>query len=425
MAAIVDRRAAWQPTPRPEWARVINELGEKMDARAVVPLDEASLTEAAMRNTGLSDFDEDGWRDHFRVLLRAIEDEGKVNFYGRILTRSDIITYLEARLTITEAYRQHPEIDEETISEPVFILGLGRSGTTILHETLSQDPQFRSVRRWEALFPTPPPEEATYESDPRIAKAAGRVDLVHSVSPEFESMHAWGAEIPVEDIEFTWLAFFSEVWVNAFQIPSYGRYFDEQSPDYHFYWHKRVLKLLQWKYKKPHWLLKNPTHMERIRPLLKAYPDAKLIFPHRDPIVSADSVVNVSGTIFYWRTDHPYAYDETASAWVDIGPRVKVWDDVIDMIEDGTLRPGFFANSIYAEFMNQPDAAIRKIYRDLKLDLTPEALDNMMRFLSGRHGSSHGNSSKYAKSSSSDPRTMEERRQYQRYQEYFGVPNEI
>jgi len=421
----IDRRAVWKPQPRPEWARQLNELGTKLDMKAVVPLDEQSLCDAAMRNTGLSDFDEDGWRDHFRVLLKAIEEEGRVNFYGRILTRSDFVTYLEARLTITEAYKRHPEIDREVITEPVFILGLGRSGTTILHETLSQDPQFRSVRRWEALFPTPPPEEATYQTDPRIAKAAGRVDLVHTLCPEFEAMHAWGAEIPVEDIEFTYLCFLSEVWVNAFQIPSYDAYFNEVGPEYHFYWHKRFLKLLQFRYRKPHWLLKNPTHMERIPHLLRTYPDAKIIFPHRDPIVSADSVVNVSGTIFHWRTDEPYAYDHSAAAWVDIGPRVKMWDDVIDLIESGTLRPGYFANSIYADFMRDPGSAIIGIYRDLRLELTDDVLDRMLAFLESRHSGSHGNSSRYERSGSGDPRTLEERRRYQRYQSYFGVPDEI
>jgi hypothetical protein len=420
-----DRRQAWKITSRPEWVTQFNALGPKLDKTGIVPLDEESLTAAARRNTGLDDFDEDGWRDHFRVLLEAIESEADLHFFGRILTRSDILAYLEARLQIVDLYKRHPEIDDEVITEPVFILGFGRSGTTILHETLSQDPQFRSVRRWEALFPSPPPEEASYETDPRIEKAQGRVDVVHALCPEWPSMHAWGGALPVEDIEFTYVAFFSEVWATAMQIPAYEKYFNSQDPAYHFHWHKRVLKLLQWKYRKPHWLLKNPTHMPRIPQLLQAYPDAKIILPHRDPIATADSVVNVGGAIFSWRTDNPYGTRSTGDEWIATDWRVKMWDDVIEWIEDGTLRNGFFANSIYAQFMAEPEAALRALYHDLQLTLIPEALDRMLQFLATRHGSSHGNKSRYEKSRPDDPRTVEERKRYARYQQYFGVPDEL
>ena len=234
MTASTDRRDEWVLTGRPEWVSEANRLARFIDMDAVVPLDEASLLDHARRNTGLDDFGEDGWREHFGVLLNAIVTEARLNFIGRVLTRSDLLTYLEARLRVADAYRQHPEIEDEVITEPIFILGFGRSGTTILHETMSQDPQFRSVRRWEALFPCPPPEEATYETDPRIAKAQGRVDFVHGISPDWARMHAWGGNLPVEDIEFTYAAFFSEVWQLGYQIPGFEKYFHENSPDPHF-----------------------------------------------------------------------------------------------------------------------------------------------------------------------------------------------
>ncbi|WP_176593206.1 sulfotransferase [Sphingobium sp. EM0848] len=420
-----DRRKTWQPAPRPEWLTMLNQLGDKMDGQAVIPLDEDSLFSAARHNTGLDDFGDDGWIEHFRVLIKAIEEEARLNFFGRILTRSELVSYLEARLQVTEAYRLNPEIEDEAIVEPVFILGLGRSGTSILHETLSHDPQFRSVRRWEALYPAPPPEAATYRTDPRIRKAQDRIDIIDAISPEWKGVHPTGPELPVEDIEFTYLAFFSEVWVNAFQIPTYERYFREQAADYHFHWHKRILKLLQFKYMQKHWLLKNPTHMERIEALLKAYPDAKIILPHRDPIVTADSVVNTSGTIYYWRTDNPFLYPDTASAWADIGSRVAMWDDVIAAIENGVLRKGYYANLLYYDFIADPQTVIEEIYRDLHLELKPEVLSSMLTWLKSRHQSGHGNSSKYQKSRQGDARTAVERESYRKYQEYFKVPDEI
>lgn len=418
-----DRRSLWQMPPRPPWLAQVNALGATMDMSGVVPLDEHSLLEAARRNTGLDDFGDSEWLPHFRRLIRAMEEEARLNFFGRVLTRSDLLVYLEARLNITEAYKRHPEIDAQAITEPVFILGFGRSGTTILHETLSQDPQFRSVRMWESLWPWPAPEEATYESDPRIARAQARIDVVNAVSPEWAYMHAQGGALPVEDIEFTYSAFFSEVWGCGFQVGSYDRWFAAQDPAYHFWWHTRILKLLQWKYRKSHWLLKNPTHMPRIPQLLAAYPDAKIIFPHRDPVASADSVVNVEGTIFSWRTDHVYAGDEFAE-WIDVDTRVRKWDDVMRWIDEGTLRPGHHAHILYADFMRDPMPAIAALYRDLGLAEEASAFDRMRAFLEERNRGTLGRTSRYARSSASDLRVLAEREKYRRYQSRFGVPDE-
>ncbi len=421
---IVDRRERWSLPPRPEWAARLIELGGLVDTRHIVPLDEDSLLSAARDATGLSDFgDADGWRTHFRVLLNSLEHEARLHFVGRILTRADLLIYLGSRLMVTDEYKRHPEIENEVISEPVFILGFGRSGTTILQETLAQDPEFRSVRRWEAYFPSPPPEEATYETDPRIARAQAHVEFLHAISPEWRTMHAWGGDLPVEDIEFTYACFCSEVWETAMTVPSVGAHFAKVGPAYHLAWHKRILKLLQWKFRRPHWMLKNPTHMPRIPELIAAYPDAKIILPHRDPIKSADSVINVGGTIFSWRTEVEFK-DMPESEWLQIDQRVKMWDDVIGWIEDGTLREGYYANSLYADLMTDPLTAIEGVYRDLRLELTPEARRRMKTFLDARHAGSHGNTSKYSKTRAEDPIAIEERRRYKRYQEYFGVPDE-
>jgi hypothetical protein len=419
-----DRRAEWKPAPRPEWLATFNALGSAMDIRGVVPLDMDSLLFDARHNTGLDDFGDDGWRERFQVLLDAVDTEADLNFFGRILTRQDFLTYLQARLHIIDLYKRHPEIDDEVVHEPVFILGLGRSGTTILHEVLSQDPQFRSVRRWEALFPAPPPEEATYHNDPRIQKAQALIDVIHTVAPAWKSMHAQGGDLPVEDIEFTYSALFSEVWINAFQIPSYEKWFAAQDPTPHFEWHKKIIKLLQWKFKRSHWLFKNPTHMGRLQYLLKTYPDAKIILPHRDPVATADSVVNVSSSIYHWRSDKlptPGVGDE----WMQADSRAKLWDQAIDMIESGELKKGSVASILYADFISNPGPALQAVYRDLNLPLDPAALDKSVAYMEERSKGSHGNSSKYKKSTADDPRVLEERRKYARYQNYFNVPNEI
>jgi hypothetical protein len=419
-----DRRAVWTPPPRPEWLAKFNQIGQMMDIKSVISLSAESLMDEAKRNTGLSDFGADNrWEKHFHKLLEAIETEGKLTPFGRLLTRSDFLIYLEARLRITEEYKLHPEIEDEVIKEPVFIVGFGRSGTTILQEVLSHDPQFRSVTKWESLFPVPVPEKATYHTDPRIQKAQDLADVVHEASPEWATMHAWAGNLPVEDIEFTYPAFLSEVWATAFSVPSYEKYFAEQDCREHFEWHKRTLKLLQWKYKEKHWLLKNPTHLPRLPELLEIYPDAKFIIAHRDPIASGDSVANVLGIILYWRTDDPWG-GGVLDEWLLADERAGLWDKVISWIETGIIKKGAYSNFIYAKFMEDPLAMTEKIYRDLGLDIDPVVFKAMNDHLQARHKSTHGNSQKYKKTEAEDPIAISERAKYKRYQEYFGVPNE-
>ena len=419
---VYDRRDTWKPKPRPEWLARLNAEGDALDAKTVVPLDEASLMRDAMAKTGLSDFGDDEWLPHFRVLLRAVENEAKLNFFGRILTRSDFILYLEQRLTITDWYNRHPEIDDEIIHEPVFIVGFGRSGTTILHEVLSQDPQFRVVKRWEASYPCPPPEEATYETDPRIKKAHDRITLLNRVTPEMVAMHPFSGDLPVEDAEFTYCCFLAEVFFYAFQIPTYEKYQSSQPVEYMLRWHKKYLKLLQWRYKKPHWLLKWPTIFPKIPDLLKAYPDAKILIPHRDPVTSNDSVVNVMGTMFYWRTDDPFS-GGVLDEWLTADGRIAVLDNLISWIETGTLKPGSFANVLYRDFMEDPIPTLKKAYKDMGLTGSDEGFARMKAYLDKKPKHAAG-VHKYKTTAEDEALISAERQVYAHYQKYFGVPNE-
>ena len=111
--AAYDRRQSWQPKPRPEWVARLNQEGEVLNISSIVPLDENSLLAQARSNTGLQDFGDDGWIDHFRVLIRAIEEEAQLNFMGRILTRAEFVQFLEVRLRIQDYYKRFPEIDDD------------------------------------------------------------------------------------------------------------------------------------------------------------------------------------------------------------------------------------------------------------------------------------------------------------------------
>ena len=121
----LDRDAiVYQPKPRPDWAREFIDIGTRIDGRSVVPLDEDSLLGAARENTGLDDFGDDDWLEPFRLLIGDLDTTANLHFFGRVMTRSDLLIHLEGRLRVIDWLKRHPEVEDEVIESPVFIVGL-------------------------------------------------------------------------------------------------------------------------------------------------------------------------------------------------------------------------------------------------------------------------------------------------------------
>ena len=416
----LDRRRGWTPHPRPEWVARVNEEGRILGARGLVPLDEASLLAQAVANTGLEDFGEDGWREPFRVLLDAIEREANLNLVGRLFTRSDMLIHLEGRLRVTDWIARHPEVETERVDAPVVITGLGRSGTTILHEVLAQDPQFRVVRMWEAKYPCPPPEPASYSSDPRIERAERVTTLQDRITPEWRSMHKVGGDLPVECIEFMYSSFLSEAFPASFQVPSYSEYLARADLRPAYAWHRRILRLLQSRHRARHWLLKGPTHVPVLPLLLETYPDARVILLHRDPVKALASVVDVVGTLFWMRTDTPFAGD-SFGAYLATEPVARNLERVIGWLEDGTLPAQRVCSVRYRDFATRPEVEIERIYERLGLELSGPAMDAMRGYLAAKPKGKFG---QHVYEAGSREAIAAERGRFRGYQEYFGVPDE-
>jgi hypothetical protein len=157
---------------RPLGLRLLNGAGRALRAAGlpVVRLDEASLLAEASRRTGLDDFGDDGFRDPLRRLLESYESEARLTLLGRLIARRDAVRLLENRLRQVDTRRRHPEIAAGPVHAPIVIVGLPRTGTTVLHGLLAQDTRNRVPMTWEVMHPWPPPEQATYETDPRIAQ---------------------------------------------------------------------------------------------------------------------------------------------------------------------------------------------------------------------------------------------------------------
>jgi hypothetical protein len=326
----------WSPPPRPEWLAAFLEETKSWDADAVAPLQADELIATAIRRTGLADFGLDDWREPFEILVRAIEEEGELHLFGRLWTRHDLILFLEARLQIEATYKAHPEIEDEVIDRPVFVTGLPRSGTSILFELLAQDEQFLAPANWEFVLPCPPPEAATYRNDPRVPRAHDLITQMTRAAPTLQAMHELGAWIPNECSVAMRMSFRSQHLASYFQIPSYTNWLFAADPEPAYRYYKRLLKLLQWKNPRGHWLLKDPAHQSFLPVLFKVFPDARVIVTHRDPVRAQGSVTNLMGTFFWMRSDKPFDAAAFEELLTPEGTAARL-NQMIDWIDSGTV----------------------------------------------------------------------------------------
>jgi hypothetical protein len=392
-----------------------------MDIRGVVPLDEESLLSSATQSSGLSDFGADDWREPFRVFLKALDEEADLNLMGRVRTRSEILQLLEARLQVEDTYKRHPEIADEQIKQPMIIIGQGRSGTTLLQNVLGAHPDNGVLMHWEMMFPCPPPEKATYGADPRIEKADKLIDQWNRVTPTFPSMHELRGYVPFEDCILLAMNFMALSWMDCLgQVPSYDAYMMQQDIEPALRYHERVLKLLQWKNPRKHWVLKDPLHIDRLAPLRRVYPDACFIWTHRDPVRALASLVSIIGTIQWGRCDHPFS---GISLEYMTNPELSAgrFNAVIDQLEAGVVPPGQVCNVLYKDLVADTIGTVESIYRQFGIELTEDGRRALAQYMDHNP---RDNRPPHRFSIGSDEAVARARAAFGRYSDYFGVPTE-
>jgi len=345
---------------------------------SLLSLDEKTLLNKAFEQTGLDDVGDESFYQAFGVLLKSLKSDAHLNFIGRACAHGDILRMLCNRLRLREDRRRHPQIADEIIRGPLFITGLPRTGTTLLHALLAQDTSSRSPRIWEVMHPSPPPERFSYSYDPRISRTARELKWLDFVMPGFKRAHLIDARLPQECIAITGHTFISYLFESMYFVDSYRAWHDrrDKRPAYEF--HRQFLQHLQWRAPGTHWVLKAPSHLFTLQTLMQVYPDARIIMTHRDPLKvlpSCASFTEVLRGSFTNCMDRKNLGIEIAWHW-EKGARLAIefWQS------NGNLHGRFF-NVQYVDLMREPMAVVRQIYRHFDMELTGETKMAMQRFL--------------------------------------------
>lgn len=366
---------------RPDWARRIAAMGPSVGgAEHLVPLDADELITLACRSTGLDDFGPDTWEEPFRRLVTALDTEARMHALGRLMTRLDLLRHLRTRLLVLDAVRRAPTIAEERVVRPVVITGPARSGTSILHELLGQDPALRAPLAWELAHPVRPDGV-----DERPAWAESEFDLWADVQPEFRAVHELSATLPEECLWLLAPEFELGFWSTCAEVPSFLAYRSMTDPVPGYRFHRLMLQVLQHEVPARPWALKSPVHLSRLPALFAVYPDARVIHTHRDPVKTVPSSVSAVATGRWLRSDH---IDPVAvGASVGMGLRFILNGSVE---QRPSLPAGQVADLHYLDLLRDPVAAVAGAYEQLGLPFAADFPDRIRAYLAARPQDKHG-----------------------------------
>jgi hypothetical protein len=404
---------------RPWWVPALNRLLGPVSSR--IRLDPDALVAAAKRRTGLQDFGTDDFWEPMQAFLRSLDEEAHLTPLGRMLARRDVMVLLCNRLKIAETFRRHPEIAEQEIREPLFIMGLPRSGTSILHELMAQDPAHRSLESWEARYPCPPPTAATYETDPRIRKAHFELRLWPRLVPPYEAMHEMGGRIQAECGQITANSFLGDHLVAIHQVPSYGALIAarDMRPAYEI--HRKILQILQWKTNCERWVLKAPAHMNWLETLFDVYPDARIVQSHRDPLQVMGSTVSLIAAIIWIRAgkvDPELVKLAFGPAYYE--PQLM---NMMQLRESEKYPRGRFFDVRFQDLMADHFGVIRQVYDHFGWSYTEDAEQRMRTYLANKPRGKFGKHFYSFEDLGLDLAT--ERARYAAYQTHYGVASEV
>jgi hypothetical protein len=345
-----------EQTRAPFPIRLLNKCGaafEKMGLRSS-PLSAHELIDQAKRRCRLEDFGEGEFLEAFSRLLDACHREAQLNAIGRMAMRSDVLRILCNRLLLVRDRQVYPEISQQKIREPLFIVGLPRSGTTLLHILLAADPCHRAPLTWEVMSPSPPTSQ---EREQRIQRAARNLAALRWLAPTFEAVHTTGAELPQECVSLMSPTFMSDQFDTMYKIPTYRAWFFSQDlrPAYQF--HHRFLQHLQFRKSCDRWILKAPAHMFAAPALLSIYPDARFVQVHRDPleaVASVSSLVTILRRVFSDSIDPVQVGQDAITYWAQA---VKTFLRARDQLPASRV-----CDLYYADVRHDPIAAARRVY---------------------------------------------------------------
>ncbi len=377
----------------------------------------ARLMALARRKTGLDDFGAHSVEEALEHLLRAYQSEADLNVFGRLSTHWDNLRLLKNLLILRDREREDPSILSREISRPMFVMGLPRSGTSFLHALLAEDPDSKVLRCWQAIHP--------YPDHPAAGAGAGEASvqrqfsLFHWIAPELRSLHPFDAGTPQECTELTAHSFRSLRFDTTYEVPSYRRWLSRTGHLEGYRTHRRFLQHLQGA-GAGRWVLKSPDHVFAMEALREVYPDARIVFAHRDPLKVLPSVARLTQVLrrpFARRVDPVAVGAQIAQDW-DWGARRMMAAHV-----EGLWPASQVFHVHYKAVTSDPIGTVEALYDHFGLEVTAAFRERLAAHVSREPDGGYGRNVYRFEDFGLDPRR--ERERYRDYMQCFDVEEEF
>jgi len=353
------------------------------EAAVTSELNSDALLAAAEQQSGLSDWGDLPFRDGLDSLVWALRHEAGLGPVEQGQAGDTIVALLVKRLRLVDDRARWPRIADERVEAPVVVLGLPRSGTTHLHALLAQRVGSRAPLLWEMNLPSPPPEAASFDTDARI-------DLVQQAlqarpnHDELMRSHPFGASRPEQCLGLLDWSFVNQTFLAPWRAPSYYEWFlgADHRPAYEH--HRRMLQHLQWR-NPGSWVLKWPKHVFSLDALIATYPDARIVWTHRDPASVIPSVANFVGAIRRAGPGFdPRRFGAEWSAIEEMGLRRGMASRELLMDADRVV------DVHYNDLMADPEATVAGVYEHFGMDFDDESRSRVRGFQEANPKDKHG-----------------------------------
>jgi Sulfotransferase family len=338
------------------------------------------LLKLAAQRTGLTETESDSWRDGLAIMLDDLNNSPAFTPYGRERVLEDATGALGRRLQIHAYIQAHPEVLEAPVQRPLIVLGMPRTGTTVISYLLDRDPARRSLLHWQCVDPIPPASTETLRTDPRcVALLEEQRKILEMVRQANVPLPHWeDADGPTEDMFIHNQDFKGLSWDSFLSTSRYYKWlFEETDMTSTYEYQKRYLQVLQ-STAPGTWSLKMPSHSVHIDTLLKVFPDARLVWAHRDPYKATGSLANL------WKLPKGMVLQPDA---IDLEAMGR---DAMDQMRYHVERPlrardrigdERFFHMYYHEMMRDPMDVMRRIYEWADDPLTAETEARMQNWL--------------------------------------------
>lgn len=379
------------------------------------------MDKASRQAGGLIDFGDPRFEPGLDALIESIESEDRLNGFGRVLATTHITKLLRQRLLMTAHLAAHPEVMDETIERPLFIIGGPRTGTTVSHHLLSQDDQFRFPFTWECDEVHPPLDPSTMHTDPRIKACQKDLDRAEKLIPNLDASHPVGALEAQECALLHAYEFCSATFHPMFNCQGYDHWMADQDFTWVYERQKLMLQYMQSGGLRPSegWLLKTPPHMEHIDAILAVFPDARFVTTYREPTEVVASGCSLIGGLIQMVQDDV--------DWHDLGRHLEwrvgqMFDRNVALREQFADRRDHFIDFPMQRMVRGPLSCVGEIYERFHITLTDRTRQKMDRFMAERGMVSRKPHIYDPADYGLDPTRMWAR--FQHYRDFYGIESE-